>query len=509
MNRRPNILMIIVDQLTALATTMGGNTVVKTPNIDRLASRGAVLRNAYCAYPLCGPSRYSLMTGTLPSRIGAYDNAAELPAATPTFAHYARAKGYRTVAIGKMHFVGPDQLHGFEDRLTTDVYPSDFGWTPTDYLPGQQDVLPSGTSSVESLADSGPMVRTMQLDYDEEVSHRTVQQLFDVARWEGEPFLMVSTFTQPHDPYITSVEHWNRYSDADIDSPRVAPIGLEARDTQSRSLYYHYSQHKIEITDAVYRRARRAYYGMVSYIDDQVGKILKALEDCGLADDTIVVFTSDHGDMIGERGMWFKKTLFEPAVRIPLVVSGPGILGGQAIDTPVSLVDLFPTILDWVGGGEPQGHIIDGHSLLPLLRGKATGEQLIFAEHLSGCTVSPRVMVRKGRYKYVFSHDYAPQLYDLESDPDELMNLAGSSGLREQEDELQVIVARRWDLRGLLDAMQREHIKRTFLANALAIGRRTTWDFEPARNASREFVRGGDDLSEVERRGNLRLRRSV
>ena len=248
----PNILLFMVDQLTAFALKAYGGTVCKTPNLDALAERGVVFENAYCNYPLCAPARFAMMAGRLPSRIAAFDNAAEFTASTPTFAHYLRLLGYYTCISGKMHFVGPDQHHGFEERLTTELYPADFSWTPvTSYGSTEaedESRHAAGVSNVETVLDSGPMARTLQIDYDEEVTYCAVRELYARARWtDRRPFLLTVSLTQPHDPYVTTRECWERYTDSEIDPPRVGFVPLEERDPHSCSLYFHYGQDKTQI----------------------------------------------------------------------------------------------------------------------------------------------------------------------------------------------------------------------------------------------------------------------
>jgi choline-sulfatase len=166
MHNQPNILILMADQLTAGALPCYGNRTALTPHIDALAAAGVVFDSFYCNSPLCAPSRFSFLAGQLPSRIGAFDNAAEFPAAVPTFAHYLRGAGYQTILSGKMHFCGPDQLHGFEERLTTDIYPADFGWTPDWSRPAER---PGWYHTMDSVTQAGPCTRTNQIDFDDEV----------------------------------------------------------------------------------------------------------------------------------------------------------------------------------------------------------------------------------------------------------------------------------------------------------------------------------------------------
>ncbi len=457
MTRQPNILLFMVDQLTSFVLSAYGGTVCKTPNLDALAQRGTVFENAFCTYPLCAPSRCSLMSGKLPSRISAYDNGAEFPASVPTFVHHLRSAGYYTCISGKMHFVGPDQFHGFEERLTPEIYPADMSWTPEadfrDMTGGENKERNFGVSTLDTVRDAAPVAHSMQIEYDEDVIHQARREIYALKRRnESRPFLLTVSLTQPHGPYVTRQAYWDLYRDEDIDGPRVAFIPFEERDPHSQSLYFHYSQDKISLTDQEYRNARRGYYGMVSHIDDLFGQILAALDSSGFGDDTVIVFTSDHGDMIGERGMWFKKTLFNPAIQVPLIVALPD-KNGSRVAEPVSLLDLFPTFLDLAGvENEAATNQLDGRSLLPALEGKPL-EGSVFAEHIDGGTAAPRVCVRDGNKKIVISEAYPDQFYDLDSDPLELTNLAGQGD--PDEDRLKSIADANWNLGELKDRVLR------------------------------------------------------
>lgn len=503
---RPNIILFMVDQLTAFVLNAYGGTVCKTPNLDALAARGMVFENAYCAYPLCAPSRFGMMAGRLPSRIGAYDNGAEFIASTPTFAHYLRLHGYYTCISGKMHFVGPDQYHGFEERLTTEIYPADMSWTPDadfrDYNKDEERAYTFGVSTIDTVLDAGPVARSMQIDYDEDVIHHAVRELYTRARGSDDrPFMMTVSLTHPHDPYVITRDFWDLYEDANIEPPRVLHIPVEERDPHSRSLYYHYGQDKCALSDQAYRNARRGYYGMVSYVDHLFGRLMEALRDSGYADNTVVLFTADHGDMIGERGMWFKKTLFDPAIRVPLIITLPDHAPGR-VAAPVSLLDIFPTLLE-IGGltKEQIKTRLDGRSLMSAFRGEAVGGP-VFAEHIDGGTAAPRVCVRDGMKKLTISRAYPPQLYDLASDPLEMHNLAGRSD--PDEARLTQLAEDTWPLDRLLDDVIRSQTERKLVDAALSTGRQETWDFTPRPlTQNTNYVRRGDAFPVVERRGYL------
>jgi choline-sulfatase len=508
MQDKPNILLVMADQMTALALSAYGGAVCKTPHLDRLAAEGVVFENAYCNYPLCAPSRYAMMTGCLPARIGAFDNGAELKASQPTFAHYLRAQGYYTCLSGKMHFVGPDPYHGFEERLTTEIYPADFSWTPTasydDVHVDDERRYAAGTSTIETVFDAGPMARTMQIDYDEEVAHRAIQELYGLARHGDRPFAMTVSFTQPHDPYVTTQEFWELYSDDEIDPPKVPFVPLAERDPHSRSLYVHYGQDKRALDDADYRRARRGYYGMISYIDQLVGRLAATLRDTGFDRNTVVIFTADHGDMVGERGMWFKKTLFEPAVRVPLMVWAPQRFTPSRIAAPVSLVDLLPSLNQLAGGTDQDlAQEIDGKSLVPALAGGDAPAGIVFSEHLDGGTRAPRIMLRDGPWKLVYSRGYPAQLYDLANDPTELVDLAGEPGHADTLARLTQRIETAYDLDRLPALVTADQQRRRLIERANGTGRIDRWDFVAQPHIDRWFVRRGDAFPTVERRGYL------
>ncbi len=212
-DKKRNILIVMVDQLAPRFLPIHGHPLVKAPNLERLAARGVVFESAYCNSPLCSPSRTAFMTGALPSRTGGYDNAAEFRADLPTFAHYLRRLGYRTILSGKMHFCGPDQLHGFEERLTTDIYPADYGWTPDWENPLAR---PSWYHNMSSVIDAGLCIRTNQMDFDEEVAFAAERAIYDHVRTKDDrPFLMVASLTHPHDPFAITRPYWDLYPHRD------------------------------------------------------------------------------------------------------------------------------------------------------------------------------------------------------------------------------------------------------------------------------------------------------
>jgi choline-sulfatase len=477
------------DQMSAQSLPCYGHAVVKAPHLQALADRGVVFENAYCNSPLCSPSRFAMMTGQLASRIGAYDNAAELSAGVPTFAHYLRGLGYRTCLSGKMDFTGADQLHGYEERLTTDLSPSDFGWTPTWDEP---DRLHPWFHDLASVADAGPYDHSLAMAYDEEAAGQAVRWLYEMAGGADErPFLLTVSFMHPHDPYLARREFWDLYEGEAIDLPQVPSIAPAERDPHSRRLWAMYDRDEYAITEERMRRARRGYYGMISYIDAQLGRILAALEALGRRDDTVVVATADHGDMLGERGLWYKMTFFERAVRVPLILCAPVLFAPRRVAQGVSLVDLLPTLVSIAGGGERGATAapIDGVDLTPLAGGADGGPDAVHGEYMAEGTSQPIFMIRRGRHKYIACAGDPPQLFDLAADPLELNNLAAQPEHAALAATFAEEVVRKWDG----DAIHRQVIdsqrRRLLIHAALLQGRLRPWDYQPAVDASRQYYR--------------------
>jgi choline-sulfatase len=500
MATKPNLLILMADQLAAAALPAYGNRVAKTPHLDALAERAVVFQSAYCNSPLCAPSRFAFMSGRLPSAIGAYDNAAEFAAQVPTFAHYLRLAGYRTLLSGKMHFCGADQLHGFEERLTTDIYPADFGWTP-DWLNFEH--RPSWYHSMDSVTQAGPCARTNQIDFDDEVTFRARRALFDLARGDDRrPFCMVVSLTHPHDPFAIPHEYWNRYREADIDMPRVH-VGTAELDPHSQRLRHVCGLNAKEITEQQIRSARHAYYGAVSYVDDQFGSLLATLQETRFADETVVVVLADHGEMLGERGLWYKMSFFEPACRVPLLVHAPGWFRARAVAQSVSLIDLLPTLVQLAGDGAIArlATQIEGRSLLPHLEG-GSGHDEVLGEYLAEGAVAPIVMIRSGRCKFVHSPPDPDQLFDLVDDADELHNLAArdNGGVAAS---FRARVQQTWSLETLHAQVLASQRRRLLVAAALRLGRSTPWDYQPRFDASQQYVRNTRDLEEFEAAARL------
>ena len=502
-----NVLMLLVDQLAAQWLPAYGQRIVRAPRLSELARKGVVFDSAYCASPLCAPSRSAFITGRLPSRIDVFDNAAELPASIPTLAHRLRARGYYTCLAGKMHFVGPDQLHGFEERLTTDIYPADLDWTP-DWRRPLSDRLP-WYHTMESVLNPGVCTASMQMDFDQEVAFRGARALLDHARRRRrQPFFLVVSFTHPHDPWEIPPRYWDLYDPEEIAPPTVPAIPLAEADPHSQRLRQMCAIDEACLSEPQIRRARHAYFASISYVDERIGEVLDALCLSGLERDTLIVFTADHGEMLGERGLWYKMSFFEPSARVPLIFKLPGDPGGRRVASPVSLLDLPPTLLELTGGRDGHGSPpdMDGVSLAPLIAGGADdGKRAVFAEYLAEGVTAPALMVRKGRHKLILCDGDPDQLYDLAADPYELVNLAADPGGAEIARRLRAEAAMRWDPTTLAARVLASQRDRRLITRALREGAYAPWDYQPRIDASMQYVRNRADMYELQRLARLDL----
>ncbi len=491
---RRNVLLVMADQLAAPFLSIHGGPAV-TPNIDRLAADGTVFDSAYSNSPLCAPARFAMMSGQLNSKIGAYDNASEFASSIPTFAHHLRAAGYQTSLVGKMHFVGPDQLHGYEERLTTDIYPADFGWTPNWEDPdGRFDWW---FHNMDSVVHAGVADASNQLDYDDDVAHFAERKIRDLSRTaDDRPWMLTVSFTHPHDPYVARSEFWDLYDHDEIPMPRVGALTGDDLDPHSARLRHVIAADVTDVTPEQVRTARHAYLANASYVDHHVGTLLATLERHGMRDDTVVIFTADHGDMLGERGLWYKMTFFEHGCRVPLIVSAPGDGGGGRVAAHASLLDIAPTMLDVAGVEVPAE--MDGVSLLPMIEAGADDDHAVLGEYFGEGAVAPIFMIRRGRYKFVWSQPDGAQLFDLVDDPDELSNLVGRSEHLDTVADFTAEVFRRWDVDAIDAEVRANQRARATVDRALRQGRFTSWDFQPTTDAANQYMRNHLDLNDVE-----------
>ena len=426
-----NVLLILSDEHAREMAGCYGHPLVRTPNLDRLAARGTVFDSAYCNSPICVPSRASLATGDYVHRTGYWDSAKPYDGGTPSWHHRARDAGHDMVAIGKLHFRSADDDNGFSEANHSMHVAGGVG-DVHGLLRREKHVRHVARElALEAGCGISPYTR-----YDTRIADATVAWLRERGKQQqGKPWALVSSLVSPHYPLIAPKEFYDLYADADIPEPRHYsaasrpdhPVIAHYRET------WNYDDHfNAERLDT----ARRAYFGLCSFLDYQIGRILAALEAAGFMDDTLVLYTSDHGECLGNRGLWGKSVMYEESVGVPLVMAGPGVVAGSRCGTPVSLVDIYPTVVETLCGDlDARERNLPGANLIELAR-REPSDRVVFCELHDDGSMTGEFMVRKGDWKLVHYVGHPPQLFDLAADPFEMLDLAGNPETAEVQDQL-------------------------------------------------------------------------
>ena len=395
---------------------------------------------------------------------------------------------------GKMHFVGPDQLHGLEDRLTTDIYPADFGWTPDYRKPGER--IDWWYHNMGSVTGAGVAEISNQMEYDDEVAFKACAKLYDLARGhEDRPWCMTVSFTHPHDPYVARKKYWDLYENCEHLLPEISAMDYDDHDAHSKRIFDANDWRNFDIKADDIRRSRRAYFANISYIDDKVGEILDVLEQT--RQDAAILFVSDHGDMLGERGLWFKMSMFEGSSRVPLMISAPNIKPGL-VEAPTSTIDVCPTLADLAGVSLDEiAPWTEGESLVGVANNEKTRGPVAI-EYAAEASYAPVVALRDGDYKYVRCALDPDLLFNLADDPHELHNLVDDPAHTKALSALQAMADNRWDLERFDEEVRRSQARRWVVYEALRNGEYYPWDFQPLQKASERFMRNHMDLNDVE-----------
>ena len=480
---RPNILVIMSDEHAPMFSRTYGHPRIETPHLDALAAGGTLFEDAYCPSPLCVPSRAAFLAGKHVHRVGAWDNGAPFPSETVTFAHLLRAAGYEVALDGKMHFVGPDTLHGFERQLTRDAHreadaPTITGREWTDPHPA------AGPRARGRIEGAGPG-RADHLDFDDAVEGAALDWISERAprggRRRDTPWCLVAGFLAPHFPLVVPQPYFDRYYPDNVDLPAYPPEHLASQHPAHERVrrtfdLYGYTEEQIRV-------ARAAYYGLVTYMDDKIGRLVGALRQTGQLQHTVVVYTSDHGELAGDHGLWWKNSFYEQASRVPLVVSWPEapreVPVAARFPGAVSLLDLTRTLVDLAGAPDPGD--LDGDSLLPAMRAlgaegpagaRALWKDEAIVEYYGHATNRPQRMLRAGRWKYAYYHGEPSELYDLLTDPQEFNNRAGEPEVAAVEGALRRRLLADWDPAAVELAARRSPRARQLIGRATGAGRR-------------------------------------
>ena len=465
---KPNMLIIMSDEHAPMYSSVYRHPIVRTPNMEKLAQAGATFDAAYCNSPVCMPSRMSFMTGRFVHKIGAWDNVSPLSSDQVTWAHRLRAVGYDVALSGKQHFAGADQYHGFQQQLARDLHSERYHpihlW---------DDGITQAKEPWPGVYEAGPGA-TEELEVDDLVQERALAFLRDPAR-KDKPWALNVSFIAPHFPLIAPQRFWDMYPVDEMDLPDIPPGHLE----NLHPVYQRFRKMNgyPRFPDEVVRRARAGYYALISYLDEKIGELIQALKDNGQYENTVIIYTSDHGDMNGEHGMWRKGNFYEASARVPLqIVWTRHIAGGQRFPDVVSLVDLTAAICDIAG--DNSGFPLDGDSLLPLMTaGDPDWKDEAFCEYLGPGADRPMAMLRRGRYKLNYSWGDPLELYDLEADPGEFENLAARPQQQERIAAMQADLLADWDPADLDQRVRASQRQQRFVEDTVgAIWRKPRWD---------------------------------
>ena len=413
-----NLLIIISDEHRRDAMGCVGHPIVKTPNLDALAARGAVFENAYTASPMCVPTRASLACGDHVHKIGYWDSATPYDGKTRSWMRQLRDQDVSVTSIGKLHFRSDEDDNGFTEEIIPMHVVGGVGWTvgllrenPPDY-----------TSAAELAGDVGAG-DSSYTDYDLAIT-AAAENWLGAQKGSEKPWAAFVSLVSPHYPLTAPQEFYDMYDPANVD----LPIGYgKLMDTDHSELkniknFFDYDRY---FDEQKMREAKVAYYGLTSFMDDCVGRVLAALDASGQADDTVVLYISDHGDMMGDQGYWTKQVMYEASVGVPMIAAGPGISAGRRVKTGTTLLDIAATAVDVTGvTPDAQSTALPGISLLDIVNQPDDMDRTIFSEYHDGGSTTGTFMVRWNHWKFVYYVGHAPQLFDLGADPHELTNLA-------------------------------------------------------------------------------------
>lgn len=435
-----NLLVIMSDQHNRRMLGCYGHDIVKTPNLDRLAAQGTLFTDAYTPSPVCVPARAAFATGKYVHQIGTWDNAIAYDGRIPSWHHQLRDRGHHVVSIGKLHFRSAEDDNGFSDeQIGMHIIDGEgdlLGLVRDEDMPKR-----GGSYKMAKLAGPG---ESMYTTYDREIAARAQVWLREEAsKHTAKPWVMFVSFVCPHFPLTAPPEHFYRYYDQDLPSPKLYERRHEPLHPYLEDYRKSFAYDEFFATPDMVKRAQAGYFGLCSFLDDNVGKVLAALDTAGLRDGTRVVYTSDHGDNLGSRGLWGKSTMYEESVGVPLIAAGPGFAPGKRVSTPANLLDLYPLIMETAGEVSSET-VTPAHPGISPAR-LAAGEEALrvtFSEYHGMGSKTAAYMVRKGPWKLVHYADYGPQLFDLASDPEELNDIAGETNARPVLEEMQAELAR-------------------------------------------------------------------
>lgn len=478
-----NLVFIMSDEHNAAFMGCAGHDVVRTPALDALAARGTLFDNAYTNCPICVPARASFATGRYVHDCGNWDNAFPYHGAIASWGHRLIAQGHRVVSIGKLHYRGVEDANGFDEEFVPLHVVDGLG----DLLGMIRDEMPERQGAKKLAAEAGRGESTYT-EYDRNIADQAVRWIDEEApKLTDKPWVLFVSFVCPHFPLVAPDQFYDMYAAQDLPPPPLYADGVRPSHPYYNAMRdcIPYDKH---FDDESLRKAVTAYHGMCTFLDSNIAKVLGALEESGRAAETRVIYTSDHGEGLGKRGLWGKSTMFEESARVPMIMAGPDIAPGRRVATPVSLVDSFPTIVEAVGGSTgDEDKRLPGQSLFALAE-EAPKHRTVFSEYHAVGSIAATFMIRRDQYKLVYFVGMDPELFDLDADPDETKNLAADPAHAEVLDDLEA------ELRAICDPEDVDRRARTEQAARIAehggraaILQRGDFGYSPAPGQTPEF----------------------
>ena len=413
-----NLLVIVSDEHRRDAMGCMGHPIVKTPHLDKLATTGTIFDNAYAPSPICVPTRAALATGQYIHRTGHWDSAAPYAGQPRSWMHAVRDTGADVVSIGKLHFRSGEDDNGFSEEILPMHVVGGVGWT----IGLLREDPPSYDAAAELAADVGAG-ESEYTHYDRAITNAACNWLAEREQ-SDKPWAAFVSLINPHYPLRAPEQFHELYKPEDMDLPIAHERGQRSTHPELTHLLSFWDYDRYFDAQGI-REARAAYYALVSFMDDCVGKVLASLDHAGLRDDTLIVYVSDHGDMMGDHGFWTKSVMYEASAGIPMIISGPGIASGRRSATGASLLDIAPTAADMFGADQfAQG--LSGQSLASLANQPENKDRTIFSEYHDGGSSTGFYMVRWDDWKYIYYAGKPSQLFNLAADPNETSDLSQS-----------------------------------------------------------------------------------
>lgn len=426
MTQAANLILFQSDNHNGHLMGCQGHPFAQTPVMDRIAAAGVRFANAYCTSPLCCPSRSSLATGRYPHQTGYWDNALTYDGRVPTWHHRLREQGHKVTAVGKLHYRSSEDDNGFSEEIVP-MHLHEGKGAIKNLLRGYGTEPPKDDGSFWKLyIERSGVGATHYQEYDRDITAKAVAWLKQHANAGGKPWVLYVSYISAHPPFTVPQRFWDLYAERDMPLPPAFRPG-ERPEHPAMEFLRMMDGMRVMTDEAALRRIAAGYFGLITHLDEQIGEVMQCAEELGLLASTRIAYTSDHGELFGAQGLFGKKNLYEGAIKVPLLISGPGVPQGRVVQQFASHVDLFPTLLAGAGANPGAADAdLPGVDLWPAIGGRET-KRIAFAEYHAQASKAGAFVLRDGAMKLIYHVGMPAQLFDLANDPDETRDLAADA----------------------------------------------------------------------------------